>query len=302
MLFDAAGENPALVVVHGGAGAWSASRVAAAEKGLSAAAEAGWADMADRGLLAGAVRAVRVLEDDLAFNAGHGAVLTVDGAVELDASIMEGAIRRVGAVGAVRGIPNPVDAAKAVLDDGRHCLIAGSGAVELARAHGVRVDAETSLCRAARRAQSSDDPAGTIPDRGGDTVGAICRDAGGRLAVAVSTGGVVDKAPGRIGDSAICGAGFYADDQVGAACCTGFGEAFLRLVLAKRAVDLLADGLDAAGAAVQAVAELTAAGFGDGGILVVGRDGPPGLACSAPTLPWVSRTVAGERMWTEAPR
>ena len=241
-----------------------------------------------------------MLEDDIAFNAGHGAVLTAAGDVELDAAVMEGASRRVGAVAAVRGVHNPVDAAEAVFAEGRHCLLAGSGAVELARAHGVRVDDETSLRRAARPPEP-EDATGAAPGGGADTVGAICRDAHGRLAVAVSTGGVVGKAPGRIGDAALCGAGFYADDRIGAACCTGLGEAFVRLVLAKRAVDLLASSLDAADAAQRAVAELTAAGFGDGGLLLVGRDGPPGIACNAPSLPWASRTTAGARTGTGTP-
>jgi beta-aspartyl-peptidase (threonine type) len=312
------GEGSALLVAHGGAGTWPAPQLVAALAGLSAAAEAGWAGLAEQGPLVSAVTAVRVLEDDTVFNAGHGAVLTADGDVELDASVMEGATRRVGAVGAVRGVPNPVEAAKAVLDDGRHCLVAGAGAAELARAHGLPVDAQASLRRAARpaaeptvrpaaqpaarpaagpyaRQPASADPAGSPPTRGGDTVGAICRDEHGRLAVAVSTGGVAGKLPGRIGDSAICGAGFYADDRIGAACCTGIGEAFLRLVLAKRAVDLLAVGMDAPGAAGQAVAELTAAGYGEGGLLVVARGGPPGLAGNAPNLPWVLRTATGEQ-------
>ena len=299
------GEGLALLVVHGGAGTWSAPRLVAALAGLSAAAEAGWAALAGQGPLASVVSAVRALEDDTAFNAGHGAVLTAAGDVELDASVMEGATRRVGAVGALRGVPNPVDAAKAIMDDGRHCLLAGEGAAELARAHGLPVDAQASLRRAARQPASAGDTADTTvspPAPAGDTVGAICRDAQGRLAVAVSTGGIAGKAPGRIGDSAICGAGFYADDQIGAACCTGVGEAFLRLVLAKRAVDLLAGAVDARGAAGQAVAELVAAGYGDGGLIVVGRSGSPGLAGNAQHLPWVLRTAAGEQTSAAPPQ
>jgi L-asparaginase / beta-aspartyl-peptidase len=233
------------------------------------------------GALAAVLAAVRLMEDEPLLNAGIGACLNLDGVVELDAGVMEGSELRAGGVAGLKDVRHPVDLAAAVMHDGRHVLLAGDGASRFAREHGVE------MC----------DPAIFITDRkrqallhGADTVGAVARDADGRLAVAVSTGGINGKLPGRIGDSPIPGAGFYADDRFGAVCGTGHGEAFLRLVLAHLMVVELQHGMDAAAVAKGAVAMLGKAMKGQGGVIVIGREGAPEAAFNAPAMPFAVAT------------
>ena len=142
-------------------------------------------------------------------------MLTDDGVVEMDASVMEGTGLRAGAVGAVRGVRNPVRLARAVLDEGREVLMVGEPAAALAERHGIARCAPDALVTTdAQRRWRERGPAA------GETVGAVARDARGRVAAATSTGGVAGKRAGRIGDSAIIGAGTYADDEIGAASAT----------------------------------------------------------------------------------
>ncbi|MGA8016875.1 MAG: isoaspartyl peptidase/L-asparaginase, partial [Candidatus Dormiibacterota bacterium] len=130
----------------------------------------------------------------------------------------------------------------------------------------------------------------------GGTVGAVCRDASGELAVAVSTGGMDGKLPGRIGDTAICGAGFYADSP-GAACATGQGEAFIRILGCRLAVELMASGMDAQAAATQVIDQLAARVDGRGGIILVDAMGRPGSARNTPDMPWAWRTETATASW-----
>jgi beta-aspartyl-peptidase (threonine type) len=137
------------------------------------------------------------------------------------------------------------------------------------------------------------DPSIFITDRkrqelmeGADTVGAVARDSDGRLAVAVSTGGITGKLPGRIGDSPIPGAGFYADDRFGAVCGTGQGEAFIRLGLARVMVVELQHGMDAAAVATGAIGWLTKGIKASGGVIVIAREGAPEAAFNTPAMPF----------------
>jgi L-asparaginase / beta-aspartyl-peptidase len=221
--------------------------------------------------------AVRLMEDEPLLNAGIGACLNLDGVVELDAGVMEGGELRAGGVAALKDVRHPIDLAAEVMRDGRHVLLAGDGASRFAREHRVE------MC----------DPAIFITDRkrqelqhGADTVGAVARDSDGRLAVAVSTGGINGKLPGRIGDSPVPGAGFYADDRFGAVCGTGKGEAFLRLALARLMVVELEHGMDAAAVARGAVAMLGKAMKAPGGVIVIGREGAPEAAFNTPAMPF----------------
>jgi beta-aspartyl-peptidase (threonine type) len=240
------------------------------------AVAAGWA-LIGEGALAAALAAVRHMEDEPLLNAGIGACLNADGEVELDAGVMEGAQLRAGGVAGVRDVRHPIDLAAAVMQDGRHVVLAGQGASRFARDHGVE------MC----------DPAIFITDRkrqqllqGADTVGAVARDSDGRLAVAVSTGGITGKLPGRIGDSPIPGAGFYADDRVGAVCGTGKGEAFIRLGLARLMVIELEHGMDAAAVANGAVMMLGKLMKAAGGVIVIAREGAPQAAFNTTDMPW----------------
>src|SRR5581483_8172194 len=236
--------TPALIV-HGGAGAVPDSERAERQAAVERALEAGWSHIAE-GALAAAVAAVHRLEDEPLLNAGLGACTNSEGDVELDAGVMEGMTLRAGGVAGLRDVRHPIDAAVAVMRDGRHVILAGPGASKFAREHGVEMADPALFLNAARHRA-----VGTS-----DTVGAVARDADGHLVVAVSTGGIQGKLPGRIGDSPIPGAGIYADDRYGAVCGTGQGEAFIRLGLARLIVVELQHGMDPAFVAKGAVAHL----------------------------------------------
>lgn len=240
------------------------------------ARDAGWSRIG-AGALAAAVAAVRHMEDEPLLNAGIGACLTSDGVVELDAGVMLGADLRAGGVAGLRDVRHPIDLAVAVMEDGRHVLLAGEGASRFARERGIEM-ADPSIFVTDRKRQQL--------IRGSDTVGAVARDADGRLAVAVSTGGITGKLPGRIGDSPIPGAGFYADDRFGAVCGTGQGEAFIRLGLARLMVVELQHGMAPAEVAKGAVEQLGAALKALGGVIVISRDGPPEAAFNTPAMPF----------------
>jgi beta-aspartyl-peptidase (threonine type) len=221
------------------------------------------------------------MEDEPLLNAGIGACLNADGEVELDAGVMEGAELRAGGAACLRDVRHPIDLAVAVMDDGRHVLLAADGASRFARAHGIEM-ADPSIFITDRKRQEL--------MQGADTVGAVARDAEGHLAVAVSTGGIKGKLPGRIGDSPIPGAGFYADDRWGAVCGTGLGEAFVRLGLARLMVVELQHGVSPEQVAKGAVAHLAAALKASGGVVLIPRDGEPQAAFNTPAMPWA---VAG---------
>lgn len=217
------------------------------------------------------------MEDEPLLNAGIGACLNLDGVVELDAGVMEGAELRAGGVAGLKDVRHPIDLAVEVMRDGRHVLLAGEGASRFAREHGVEM-ADPSIFITDRKRQEL--------LHGADTVGAVARDSEGSLAVAVSTGGISGKLPGRIGDSPIPGAGFYADDLFGAVCGTGHGEAFIRLGLARLMVLELQHGMDAAAVAKGAVTLLGKALNAQGGVIVVARKGAPQAAFNTPAMPF----------------
>ncbi|HEV2034844.1 MAG TPA: isoaspartyl peptidase/L-asparaginase [Candidatus Dormibacteraeota bacterium] len=267
--------HPALIV-HGGAGAVPVAERPLRQAAVDRALAVGWEHIGECALAA-AVAAVRHLEDEPLLNAGIGACLNLEGEVELDAGVMEGADLRAGGVAAVRNVRHPVDLAVEVMREGRHVLLAGDGASRFAQVHGVE------MC----------DPSIFIIDRerqqrgqGADTVGAVARDSDGRLAVAVSTGGVHNKWPGRIGDSPIPGAGFFADDRFGAVCGTGQGEAFMRLALCRVMVVELQHGMDPAAVAKGAVELLSTSMKSVGGVIVLGREGSPQAAFNTPAMPF----------------
>lgn len=292
----ARGRRVPSIVVHGGAGAAPA---AATEfrSGIRAAVAAGWSALADGGRALDAVEAaVRTLEDHERFNAGRGSVLTEDGTVEMDASIMEGDRLGCGAVAAVSRVANPITLARRVLEDGRHVLLVGEGAHRFARAAGLPDCDPASLIterqrrRLAERSRSAAAQAGA--PRG--TVGAAALDRHGTAAAATSTGGMLGKRPGRVGDSALIGCGTYADSSLGAVSCTGDGEAIIRVVLARRALDYLKEADDPDYAAKVAVDLLVEEGRGEGGLILVDWRGRIGYAHSTPLMPvgWMTPALA----------
>ena len=270
--------SPALIV-HGGAGPVPESERAERQAAVDRAAGAGWERIGD-GALAAAVAAVRQMEDEPSLNAGLGACVNSDGDVELDAGVMEGAELRAGGAACLRDVRHPIDLAVAIMRDGRHVLLAGPGASTFAREHGVEMADPSVFVNAARHRPA---------ESGVDTVGAAARDAKGRLAVAVSTGGISGKLPGRVGDSPIPGAGFYADDRFGAVCGTGLGEAFIRLGLARLMIIELQHGMDPASVAKGAVDYLKSALGAPGGVILMPRDGEPQAAFNTPAMPWAKR-------------
>lgn len=228
-----------VLAVHGGAGSvprgsLGQERERAYRDGLSNALRAGHRVLVEGGASLDAVEAaVRVLEDEPSFNAGRGAVLNTDAAHELDASIMNGRDRGCGAVIGVRHTRNPISLARLVMDRSDHVMLAGAGADEFATRNGVPHTAQEYF-RTRRRWEdlmNAKRPDATARE-GGSTVGAVAVDHAGDLAAATSTGGMTNMLGGRVGDSAIVGAGTYADNRTVAVSCTGTGEGFVRAVAA----------------------------------------------------------------------
>jgi len=276
--------RPALIV-HGGAGMATPELAAAQHAGCTAALTAGWRVLqAGGGAVDAVCAAVMTLENEPAFNAGIGSCLTSTGTVEMDASVMDGCGARAGAVGAVRGVRNPVDLARRIMEDGRHVMLAGPEAEAFAHALGVPTCNPQDLVTERQRQrweQRHHESTGTV--------GAAAVDRDGHVAAATSTGGVFFKLPGRVGDSAVIGAGTYADDTRGAASATGQGEAIIRVVLAKAVIDALADGRAPDAAARQGIALLERRVAGTGGIIVVDALGRLGHAFNTPhmTVGWM---------------
>jgi beta-aspartyl-peptidase (threonine type) len=289
------------ILVHGGAGRIEAKR--GHVEGCQEAARAGSFVLEQRGTALDAVQAaVRALEDNPVFNAGTGACLNEDGLVELDASMMDGASLRAGAVCALPPFRHPIDIARAVLDDGMHVLYAGEGAARFATDAGFEpLDAEALITdrarsdwRAFRRARDRSPAAeatgATVegePDStpGVGTVGAVARDVHGNVAAATSTGGILGKRRGRVGDSPIVGAGTFAD-EAGAASATGQGEGILRTTLGRVAVDAMRAGQAPEDAAYHAIGQLVSRVGAEGGIILVDRAGRLGWARSTVAMAW----------------
>jgi L-asparaginase / beta-aspartyl-peptidase len=269
------------IIVHGGAGPIRDDSLAARLDGCKAAALAGWQILEAGGsALDAAEAAVVVLEDNPLFNAGTGSTLNSLGKVEMDAAIMSSESLRAGAVAALSEVKNPINLARRVLEDGRHVMLAGDGALDFARAIGFPECAPELLIVESekKRWQSKH-----------GTVGCVAFDGAGKLAAATSTGGIFDKLPGRVGDSPLLGCGTYANDY-GAASCTGHGEAIMRLVLAKTAVDFLRAGTDVQVAARMAVDELANKLHSSGGIILIDRSGKLGYARNTTHMPVCSIT------------
>jgi beta-aspartyl-peptidase (threonine type) len=282
------------ILVHGGAGLVTAERHDRLREGVRAAAAAGHAVLAaDGSALDAVVAAVRVLEDDPEFNAGTGAALTRDGTVETDASVMDGDTRRVGAVAAVPDLANPIVLARAVLEAGEHVILAGPAVWRFASELGITPAPPGSLVteRARQRLQET-----VAREREGGTVGAVARDRQGRLAAATSTGGVVRKRSGRVGDSPIPGAGTWADRGI-AVSATGDGETILRVALARAIAASTAAGKPLREAVLAALAELKELTGGSAGVIAIDSAAHV-FAQLSPTMPvaWIDDTGAGDSM------
>jgi len=295
------------IAIHGGAGALPRATLAPERErhyraGLEAALDAGFAVLERGGTSLDAVTtAVRLLEDHAAFNAGHGAALTRDGAAELDAAIMDGRQLRAGAVASVRHVKNPVELARRVMEKSRHVLLVGAGAEEFALEEHFVLVPNQYFRTAERLEQLESEQRGArvsdlVPQAPQGTVGAVARDAEGNLAAATSTGGMTNKRPGRVGDSPIIGAGTYAKNGVCAVSATGHGEYFIRAVAAHHvcaAVEYRGLTLE------QAVHELLHAVLrklgGDGGLIAIDHAGRIVMEFSTEGMFRGARDAAGRR-------
>jgi L-asparaginase / beta-aspartyl-peptidase len=322
--------NAPTLLVHGGAWAIPASEAHAHEAGVRKALDTGYAILARGGAALDAVEAaVVVLEDDPTFDAGRGSFLTSDGKVQLDALLMDGGRMKAGGVACVERLLNPIQAARLVLEKSPHVYFVGAGAEAFAAAHGMALidnhqlvldrererlvqaqlrqaagladetfsghifgddkSPETAFTRALESSSGTASPGLASHD----TVGAVALDSRGNLAAGTSTGGTLNKTPGRVGDSSLIGCGCYADNLSAAVSLTGWGEPIMKLVLGKWATDRVAAGSSPEFAAREAISYLFNRLGGHGGIILLGPDGRFGMAHNTPAMAWGLATPAG---------
>jgi beta-aspartyl-peptidase (threonine type) len=325
-----------VLVVHGGAWAMPDDMVEAHLRGVRNALGAGWRVLDAGGTALDAIEeAVVVMEDDETFDAGRGSFLNRDGKVQLDALIMDGSTLRAGGVGCVERVRNPVRTARKILSESPHVYFVGEGAERFAEEHGVELCANEELVipreverlrkyqeetktptlrpgsGQASRAKDAremghpgrdEHPPGSemfAPEISHDTVGAVALDRLGNIAAATSTGGTLNKAPGRLGDSSLIGCGCYADNLSAAVSTTGWGEPIMKLVLAKWTADRVAAGNLPEWAAQEAMNYLKQRLNGHGGIIVLNAQGQIGIAHNTPRMAWAFKTVKKEETGIE---
>jgi beta-aspartyl-peptidase (threonine type) len=286
--------------------------------GVRNALAAGWSVLERGGAALDAIEeAVVIMEDDDTFDAGRGSFLNRDGKVQLDALIMDGSTLRAGGVGCVERLRNPVRAARKILSESPHVYFVAEGAERFAEEHGVELcrNEELVIAReverlreyqrdAAQRGSTEDGkdlfaPAVHDATISHDTVGAIALDSKGNIAAATSTGGTLNKAPGRLGDSSLIGCGCYADNLSAAVSTTGWGEPIMKLVLAKWTADRVSAGNLPEWAAREAMNYLKQRLNGHGGIIVLNAQGQIGIAHNTPRMAWAVKTVSKEESGVE---
>ncbi len=288
------------MLVHGGAWAIPKDVIEEHLHGAQAAAALGWQVLQRGGSCLDAVEAAVVaMEEDEAFDAGRGSFLNMDGRVQLDALMMDGATLRAGGVGCVEHIRNPIRAAKKVLTESPHVYFVGTGAERFAQEHGIElcsndelvIEREVLRLGEAKKQSYLEMPDEFGPMRSHDTVGAVALDRDGNIAAGTSTGGTLNKAPGRVGDSSLIGCGCYADNRSAAVSTTGWGEPMMKLVLSKWAADRVEEGLAPQEAAQRALYYLKKRLNGHGGMIMVDTRGRIGIAHNTPRMAWSLTTT-----------
>jgi len=289
--------------------------------GVRNALAAGWSVLARGGAALDAIEeAVVIMEDDDTFDAGRGSFLNRDGKVQLDALMMDGSTLRAGGVGCVERLRNPVRAARKILSESPHVYFVAEGAERFAAEHGIELcrNEELVIAReverlreyqqaAAQRELSGGSAGGSAKDGNDlfapavhdaaishDTVGAVALDSNGNIAAATSTGGTLNKAPGRLGDSSLIGCGCYANNESAAVSTTGWGEPIMKLVLAKWTADRVLAGNLPEWAAQEAMNYLKQRLNGHGGIIVLNAQGQFGIAHNTPRMAWAVKTMQKE--------
>ena len=306
---SSAKQNFALVI-HGGAGAilkkdMTPETEKAYKESLERALQEGYTILSKEGTALDAVEAViRMLEDNPLFNAGKGAVFTHDGKIELDAAIMDGKNLAAGAVAGVTTIKNPITAARKVMEKSGHVLLIGKGAEAFAAEQKLEIvdpkyfyterrweSLQKELKEDSLKTQTNNDTIhGPLKqpwnrDSKYGTVGAVALDMQGNLAAATSTGGMSNKKFGRVGDVPIIGAGTYANNATCAVSCTGWGEFFIRLVVAKSVSDLIEyKNYSVQKAAEEMIMKRVPQLGGDGGLIALDKNGNIAMPFNTPGM------------------
>jgi len=287
-----------VIIVHGGAWSIPDDLVEPHKVGCREAALVGWQVLLDGGSALDAVEAAnRVMEDNPTFDAGVGSVLNRDGVVELDAAIMDGRSLEAGAVIGLQTFCNPITLARRVLESGEHVVLMGEGARRFALELGIPECDPASLVVPREREiweQARQGRYGYVQEffsQRQDTVGAVAMDRDGDLAAGNSTGGCAFKRPGRVGDVPLIGCGSYADNELGAACSTGHGEAIIRVVMAKHAVSLLEHRFSPQITAEVTIRQMEEKIGGRAGIIMIDRQGRLGAAFNTPHMAHAWMTV-----------
>jgi beta-aspartyl-peptidase (threonine type) len=307
--------EPFSIVIHGGAGTilkedMTPELEAAYIKGLDEALKAGYAVLEQDGTAAHAVKAaIVILEDNLLFNAGRGAVFTKKGVQEMDAAIMDGKTLNAGSVAGVRNVRNPIELAEEVMNNSNHVFLSGKGANDFAIKQGIKLEPDEYFFSQFRYDQwkqlrDSDNYSldhthqgleELMKDKKFGTVGAVACDAFGNIAAATSTGGMTNKKYGRIGDSPLIGAGTYANNKTCAISCTGHGEPFIRAV-ASHDVSCLMEykGMTLQEAMNEVVNVKLIAMDGEGGMIGVDANGNTAMIFNSAGMYRAMQNSAGE--------
>lgn len=283
------------IIIHGGAWDIPDEAVESHYRGVERALGTAWEILRSGGKAPDAVEeAVRQMENDETFDAGYGSHLNRDGMVELDASIMDGTTLRCGAVAAVHLIRNPITLARKIMNESEHILLVGAGAEQFASAHGLEICGPNDLVTAREKKRWDElknkkefvtKDAFKKTQRPSDTVGAVARDRFGNVCSGTSTGGTPNKYPGRVGDSPLIGCGTYADSEIGGVSTTGWGEAMIKVVMAKTVIDLMEiNGGDAQRAAERGIEILRRKADGYGGVIALNGRGEAGIAFNTPRM------------------
>ncbi|XP_040495160.1 isoaspartyl peptidase/L-asparaginase [Ursus maritimus] len=283
--------NPVIVVHGGGASSISKDRKERVRQGITKAAEEGYRILRDGGSAVDAVEgAVTFLENHPEFNAGCGSVLNVNGDVEMDASIMNGKDLSAGAVSAVRCIANPIKLARLVMEKTTHCFLTDQGAAKFAAAMGVPTIPKEQLVteRNVKRLEKEKGALKSHCQQDLGTVGAVALDSKGNVAYATSTGGIVNKMVGRVGDTPCIGSGGYADNDIGAISTTGHGESILKVNLARLTLFHVEQGRTLEEAADMALGYMKSKLKGLGGVILVSKAGDWAVKWTSTSMPWAA--------------
>ena len=289
-----------LIIVHGGAWDIPPDMHQAHLDGVENALTNGIELLSDGATaLQAVIRAVTVMEDDPTFDAGYGSFLNKNGEVEMDAIVVDGRDLSFGAVAAIQNVRNPVLVADLIRTTTEHALLVGAGASQFAFEQGIpyyptenlligRELDRYYLLKKQKKIITRQFFESNLP---GDTVGAVAMDRQGNIAAATSTGGTPSKLPGRVGDSPLIGCGAYADNLIGGASATGWGESLMKVLLAKSSVDLIETEGDANLAAKEAIGLLGTRVNGRGGVILIDKYGKAGFAFNTP---FMARAIADE--------